>query len=182
MSCRLISSFLFSAVAVGCGGAGSSVPDAAQRGADMAKVIVPGGDTSLSGMLGALGAAKPTVASLVISNSGETLVYMSSAPMTCSQLQTSRWLGSIAAGAQVVEIVTKGIAKVGTIQVPPGEVNYGEGGKSSSYEVNAASGAVVYTVVNTDGSVEGTLSATYDDGSTLSGNFKAAFCAGGQGF
>src|SRR5690349_9094496 len=65
------------------------------------------GETStlFTGHLGELGDLKPTVSSFVIENSGEVLVYMSSATLTCPQIQVSRWLGSVEAGAQVVEIV-----------------------------------------------------------------------------
>jgi uncharacterized cupin superfamily protein len=135
--------------------------------------------TSLSGTLGALGAIKPTVSSLVISNSGETLVYLSSGPLTCELLTVSPWLSSAEAGSQVVEIVIKGAPKIGTMD---SEVNYAEGGKSSSYEVNAKTGSVTFTKAEIKGVVEGTVMATYDDGSTLSGSFHAEFCDGGQDY
>jgi len=137
--------------------------------------------TSLAGNLGKLGAAKPTVSSLVISNSGETLIYMSSVAITCETVKTSRWLGSLAAGSQVVEVVVRGAPTVGTVMVPPGEVNYAGGGKSSSYEVNADSGSIVFTKAVANGPVEGTLSAKYGSDS-LTGSFHAEFCAGGQGY
>ncbi|MDB4937569.1 MAG: hypothetical protein JWP87_4541 [Labilithrix sp.] len=140
------------------------------------------GGTALTGKLGALGDVKPTVSSLWISNSGETLVYMSSAPLTCEQLKTSRWLGAATAGSQVIEIVIRGAPKVGDVAVPPGEVNFAQGGKSSSYEVNADSGNITFTKAEATGVVEGTLSASYAGGDTVSGSFHADFCAGGQGY
>jgi hypothetical protein len=138
------------------------------------------GGTSLSGTLGELGAVQPIVASLWIQNSGETLIYMSTAPITCDQLKTSRWLGGTAKGSQVVEIVIKGAPKVADYPVPPGEVNYAAGGKSSSYEVNADSGKITFTKADAT-TVEGTVTATYASGN-VSGTFHAEFCAGGQGY
>lgn len=138
------------------------------------------GTTSLSGTLGDLGAVQAIVASLWIQNSGETLIYMSTAPITCDQLKTSRWLGGTAKGSQVVEIVIKGAPKVADYPVPPSEVNYAAGGKSSSYEVNADSGKITFTKADAM-IVEGTLTATYASGN-VSGSFHAEFCAGGQGY
>lgn len=142
---------------------------------------VAGAGTTLTGTLGDLGAIKPTVSSLMIANSGETLIYMSSEPITCDMLTVSHWLKSVKAGAQVVEIVIKGDPKVTTIQVPPGEVNYAAGGKSSSYEVNADSGSITFTKAEAKNVVDGTLSATYGNNS-ISGTFHATFCTGGQGY
>ncbi|HVZ36237.1 MAG TPA: hypothetical protein VG963_27605 [Polyangiaceae bacterium] len=137
--------------------------------------------TKLSGTLGALGAVMPTVSSIVIANSGEVLVYMASAPLTCAMMQESRWLGSLPAGSQVVEIVVKAPVKVGTVQVDPGEVNYAPGGMSSAYEKNAASGSITFVKAETNGPVEGTVTATYNNpAGTVSGPFHAEFCAGGQ--
>jgi hypothetical protein len=142
-----------------------------------------GGATSITGTLGKLGAAQPTVSSLFISNSGETLVYMSTAPITCQLLSNSRWLGSVAANSQVVEVVIKGNPVVGNaVAVPPGEVNYAAGGKSSSYEVNAAGGSITFTAFTAKSVVEGNFSASYDDGSSIKGSFHADFCDGGQGY
>lgn len=143
---------------------------------------VGGGGTSLSGKLGTLGAVLPTVSSLVISNSGETLIYLSSAPLTCDQLKTSRWLGSATKGSQVVELIVKGAPVLGAASVPPGEVNYAAGGKSSSYEVNASSGSITFTKAAAKGAVEGTVTATFDGGDTLTGTFRAEYCDGGQGY
>ncbi|AKU94874.1 hypothetical protein AKJ09_01538 [Labilithrix luteola] len=140
-----------------------------------------GGKTSLSGTLGALGSVQPTVSSLMISNSGETLIYLSSAPLDCAQLTVSRWLGSATKGSQVVEIVIKGAPKVGSVAVPPGEVNFAEGGKSSSYETNADSGKITFTKADSS-MVEGTVKATYAGGGSVEGVFHAEFCANGQGY
>jgi hypothetical protein len=142
------------------------------------------GSTALSGTLGDLGAVKPIVSSLVILNSGERLVYMSTAPISCDTLSVSRWLGSTPADAQVVEIVVKSSVTTGTFQVGHGaEVNYAKGGRSSSYEQNAASGSVTFTINDQMGVAEGTVSATYTNPTgTVDGTFHAEFCAGGQGY
>ncbi len=149
---------------------------------DDAGVIEPNdGTTHLTGTLGALGAVKPTASSIVISNSGETLIYLASEPLTCRQVMVSRWLGAFSAGAQVVEIVVSGPAKVG--QTSKAEVNFAAGGKSSAYEQGASSSSVTFTKSEVDGVVEGTVSATYarPDGKVM-GSFHAEFCPGGQGY
>lgn len=140
------------------------------------------GSTTITGTLGKLGAAKPTVTSLFIENSGETLIYMSSAPLTCDLLTNSRWLGSAETGSQVIEIVIPGYPKVTKVAVPSGEVNYAAGGKSSAYEVTAESGSISFTSVTDKSIVEGVFTASYADGSTIDGNFHAEFCDGGQGY
>jgi hypothetical protein len=141
------------------------------------------GATSLSGTLGDLGAIKPIVSSLVILNSGERLVYMSTAPITCDTLSTSRWLGSTPADAQVVEIVVKTSVTTGTIPVGKAEVNYAKGGRSSAYEENAASGSVTFTINDQMGVAEGSVDATYDSpAGNVKGTFHAEFCDGGQGY
>ena len=138
--------------------------------------------TNLTGTLGTLGAVQPMVSSFVISNGGETLVYMSSAPITCAQLKTSGWLPSTPKGSQVVEIVVKGAAKTGPVAVPTAEVNYAAGGQSSLFEVRASSGSVTFITAEVNGVVEGSVNASYAGGGTLSGTFHAEFCADGQGF
>jgi hypothetical protein len=163
----------------GNGDSGASSGDSGPGAGDSGTIPVSGA-TALTGTLGTLGAVKPTVSSLWISNSGETLIYMSSGALTCDQLKVSRWLGSTTAGSQVVEIVIKGAPKVGDYPVPPSEVNYAQGGKSSSYEVNADSGKISFTKADAQ-VVEGTVSATYGSNS-ITGTFHAEFCAGGQGF
>ncbi|HVZ36238.1 MAG TPA: hypothetical protein VG963_27610 [Polyangiaceae bacterium] len=141
-----------------------------------------GGTTSLMGTLGSLGAVQPTVSSLYISYSGETIVYLISAPFTCAQMQQSRWLGSLPSGTQVVEVIVKGAPVVGTaVQVGlfAGEVNYAPGGMSSAYEQNASSGTITYTKSTANGPVEADFSATYPMGNVM-GTFHAEFCQGGQ--
>ena len=168
---------------IGCG-APTTAPDA---GADVDAGTNPNPDSGtpmvLTGTLGALGAVGPIVSSWVISNSGETLIYLSSAQLTCATVQTSRWLGSQPAGSQVVEVVIRGTPTSGqTVNVPTSEVNYAGGGRSSSYEIRAASGRVTFTTAAASSAVQGTLQATYADGSSISGPFHAEFCANGQGY
>ncbi len=141
-----------------------------------------GAATALTGTLGTLGTVQPIVSAWVISNSGETLVYLSTAPLTCETLQNSRWLGTQPAGSQVVEIVMRGTPMPGqTVAVPPGEVNYAAGGRSSSYEVTARSGSITWTAASASGPVSGTVRATYASGSVM-GTFQAEFCDHGQNY
>jgi hypothetical protein len=139
--------------------------------------------TDLTGVLGALGDVQPIVSSFVISNSGETLIYLSSATLTCDVLmkEGGRWLPTLETGTQVVEIVVKGTPKLGTVSVDHVEINYAPGGKSSSYEKNAHAGQVTFTMSKVNGPVEGTVSATYTNPKgNVEGTFHAEFCPGGQ--
>ena len=140
--------------------------------------------TMLSGQLGELGELEPTVSSLVIENSGEVLIYLSSAPLTCPQIMVSRWLGSVQAGAQVVELVVPTELAVDTTPVEQGgaEVNYALGGRSSAYEKSAMAGHVTFTK-SLPGTVEGTFTATFADAAdSVKGSFQAEYCKGGQGY
>ncbi len=140
-----------------------------------------GADAPITGTLGTLGAVQPIVSSLVISNSGETLVYLSTAPLSCATLQSSRWLGTQPAGSQVIEVVMRGAPTAAQmVQVPPGEVNYAAGGRSSSYEVGASADTITFTEAAAGGPVAGTLRATYRNGSMIAGSFRAEFCDHGQ--
>jgi hypothetical protein len=140
------------------------------------------GSSSLTGTLGALGAVKPVMAGWATTNGNETLVYLSSSPLTCAQMMTmgTKWLASLPAGTQVIEVVIRGTAKVGMVPVQPlqGEVNYAEGSKSSSTEVNASSGSINVTKAESKGVIEGTIDATFAMGS-VKGNFHADWCQGG---
>ena len=172
----------------GTADAGSS-QDAGGSGEAGADAGAPAGDgggpsTQLTGMLGTLGAVKPTVSSFVITNSGETLIYLSSAPITCEMLMAEggRWLQKVASGAQVIEIVVKGTPSVGApvnVGLFGGEVNYAPGGMSSAYETGATSGSITFTKSEPMGVVEGSVTAQYPSGSVM-GTFHAEFCPGGQ--
>jgi hypothetical protein len=157
-------------VASGCGSSSPSGPDA---------TLGPG--TSITGTIGSLGVAQPTLSSLMISNSGETLIYLSSGALTCDQLTVSRWLGGTAAGTQVVELVFHGTAKVGLLAVPPAEVNAAAGGKSSANEISADSGAISLEQADPTGMVAGSFNAKYGS-NKVSGTFHATFCPNGQGY
>lgn len=142
-----------------------------------------GNGSALTGTLGALGPVAPVLAGFATTNGLETLIYLSSAPLTCAQMMTmgAPWLRSLPAGSQVIEIVVRGMASVGTVPVGflQGEINYAEGSKSSSNEVNARSGSITFTRADAKGVHEGMLSATYPTGG-LSGTFHAEWCEGGQ--
>ncbi len=173
----------------GCGSSSSgSSASAGASGSDGGAAGAPAADgtTSLSGTLGDLGPVASTTTSLMITNSGETLIYLSSAPITCDMLKTSRWLGSVDASAQVVEIVFKSTAKVGALTIGPpdeAEVNYAKGGRSSAYEKTASSGTVTLTTYTPQGPAEGTIEAKYANPTgSVSGRFHAEFCDGGQGY
>lgn len=139
----------------------------------------PTGPTTITGKLGDLGEVGKIVSSLWITNSGESLVYLSTATITCDTLTTSRWLGSTEAGSKTIEIVIKGNPAVGDKAVPPAEVNYAPGGKSSAYEKNAEDGSVSFTKADAK-TVQGTVTASYSDGTKIEGTFNATFCTGGQ--
>ena len=144
-----------------------------------------GGGNNLTGTLGALGAVKPVVNGWATTNGLETLIYLSSSPLTCAMMMTKgvKWLASLPAGTQVIEIVVRGTAMVGTTPVGSlqGEVNYAEGSKSSSTEVNAKSGSIMFTKAEAKKVFEGTLMATYPSGN-LMGTFHADWCEGGTEF
>ena len=163
------------------GGASDQATDAGESGGGGEDGGEEIGETSLTGTLGALGDVQSTVASFVISNSGETLVYLSSKPLTCELLMVEggRWLPKLEGGGQVVEIVVKGAPKLGRVGVGPAEVNYAPTGMSSSHETGARSGSVTFTKSEPMGVVEGHVDATYASGN-LTGVFHAEFCPGGQ--
>jgi hypothetical protein len=134
---------------------------------------------------GTLGTAPlmPIMSALVAANggAGETIIYLFSAPITCSQISSAGWLPSIASGTQVVELVMPSTTTTGTVAVPGGEVNYNFGGMLSFTETSATSGSIMITMNNPMGVIEGTVMATYSSGS-ISGSFHAEYCANGQGY
>ena len=140
--------------------------------------------TTVTGTLGALGAAMPIMGALFISTGSETIVYLSSAPLPCSMISGrdgSKWLVRQPAGSQVVELVVPGAAKVGAASFA--EVNYAPGGMSSAYEKSAALGSakLSFTKVEAMSVLEGTFSATYANPTgSVNGTFHAEFCADGQ--
>jgi hypothetical protein len=95
-----------------------------------------------------------------------------------------RWLLMLPGDAQVLEVVVRGTAKVGTLQIAPAEANYAQGGKSSSTETVASSGSLTFTKVEAKGVIEGMVSASYSSifggSGDVMGTFHADFCQGGQ--
>jgi hypothetical protein len=170
-------------------GACNTNSDTSADHADAGSSLDPNGEapdtstTDLSGTLGALGEMQPTLSSFVISNSGETLIYLSSQEIDCALLmkEGGKWLASLEPSAQVIEIVVRGTPKLGTIMVGMVEVNYAGGGKSSAYEKNARSGSVTFTLSELNGPVEGVVEAGFTNPiGDISGSFHAEFCKGGQ--
>src|SRR5689334_7838939 len=103
--------------AAGKSGSTASAGSAGKAGsADPPDASAAGGENDLTGKLGALGAVQPIVNGWATTNGNETLIYLSSAPLTCKQMMTegTPWLRSLPAGSQVIEIVVRGRAKVGT--------------------------------------------------------------------
>ena len=139
----------------------------------------------LTGMLGALGPVQPVMAGFAITNGPETIVYLSSAPLTCAQMMMGgvKWLSTLPAKSQVIEMVVPGTASAKTYMVGnfAAEVHYAEGSKSSSTEATASSGSIVYTKAAKGGVHEGMVNATFPMGS-LMGTFHAEWCQGGTEF
>jgi hypothetical protein len=161
----------------GTGGAGGAAGAAGAVGS------AAGGGNSLTGTLGALGPVQPVLSGWATTNGLETLIYLSTAPLTCAQMMMmgTKWLSSLPPGSQVIEIVIRGTATVGTVPVGflQGEVNYAEGSKSSSYEVTATGGSINITKAVAKSVFEGTIMATYAMGSVM-GTFHADWCQGGS--
>jgi hypothetical protein len=127
------------------------------------------------------------MAGFAITNSLETLVYLSTAPLTCAQMMTMGmgWLPKQPAGSQVMEVVytanpstTTYTIGSGPAAVGGGEVNMAEGGKSSSGEVTATAGSITLTKTMPRGVQEGKLDITAPF--MVSGTFHAEWCEGGS--
>jgi hypothetical protein len=140
--------------------------------------------TVLTGDLGDLGPLAPIVSGNVIEYSGETITYLTTAPLACDAMAESRWLGALPEDAQVVEIVFKSDTTGTSLEVGGAgslEVNYARGGRSSSYEEGAATGTVTLTDHTAGGPIAGYVDATYQSpAGSLHGPFAADFCPGGQ--
>ncbi|MCA9488381.1 MAG: hypothetical protein KC621_00615 [Myxococcales bacterium] len=155
---------------VGCAADGSSASDTAY--------------SVLTGDLGELGELNPIVSGQVIEYSGETITYLSTVDLACDAMVESRWLGALDPDAQVIEIVFKSDTAGTDLEVGGTgslEVNYASGGRSSAYEVGAASGTVSLTDHTAGGPIVGYVDATYTHPSGfVAGPFEAEFCPGGQ--
>jgi len=118
-------------------------------------------------------------------NGLETLVYLSTGPLTCAMMMTQgvKWLSKLPAKSQVIEIVTgtPSSAKVYNIGTAAalggGEVNYAEGSKSSSTEVTGKAGKVTITKGGAMAAQEGMIEVTAPF--MASGTFRAEWCQGG---
>ncbi len=167
---------LFSAIAVGSlGSLGAGC------GPSTLETVLDHSTTNVAGTLGDLGPAQPMVSSLMIENSGETLVYLSTTQLSCNGLTISRWLGQTPPEAQVIEVVLHGTAAVSTFDVPPNEVNYAKGGRSSAFEVVADSGQLNVVTARPGELVEGDFDVFFG-ADEVTGSFHATFCDGGQGY
>lgn len=165
--------------AAGAGGAtaGSSA-GAAGGGAS-------GSAGNITGTLGALGPVQPIMNGWATTNGLETLIYLSTAPLTCAMMMTkgTKWLSSLPAKSQVIEIVvgTPSAVKSYSIGTPAalggGEVNYAEGSKSSSTEVTGSAGMITLTKAEAKGVQEGMIAVTAPY--MASGMFHAEWCEGG---
>lgn len=138
----------------------------------------------LTGTLGDLGTLAPIVSGNVIEYSGETITYLSTVDLPCSAMAESRWLGNLDPSAQIIEIVYKS-ATTGTHFEVGGtgelEVHYAKGGRSSSYEENASTGAADIADRGSGDPISGTVDAVFKNpAGSLAGPFSAEFCAGGQ--
>jgi hypothetical protein len=140
-----------------------------------------GGTNTITGTLGALGAAKPIMNAWATTNGPETLIYLSSAPLTCPDMMTMgvKWLSKLPAGTQVIELVVMGAASMKTYNIGPlmGEVNYAEGSKSSATEVTGKAGSLTFTKAMAKGVHEGSFMVTSPF--TAMATFHAEWCQGG---
>jgi hypothetical protein len=140
-----------------------------------------GGTNTITGTLGALGAAKPIMNAWATTNGPETLIYLSSAPLSCPDMMTMgvKWLSKLPAGTQVIELVVPGTASTKMYSIGPlmGEVNYAEGSKSSATEVTGKAGSLTFTKVMAKGVHEGSFMVTSPF--TAMATFHAEWCQGG---
>jgi hypothetical protein len=160
--------------------AGGAAPAAGSGGAP-----APGGASNITGTLGTLGPVQPLIAGWATTNGLETLVYLSSAPLTCAQMMTRgvKWLSTLPAHTQVIEIVVGNPSAVKSYAIGSsaafggGEVNYAEGSKSSSTEVTGKAGTIMFTTATAKGVQEGTINVSAPF--MASGTFHAEWCEGG---
>jgi hypothetical protein len=167
----------------GSGGAGSGGAPAGGSAAPAS-----GSAADITGTLGALGPVQPVMNAWATTNGLETLIYLSSAPLTCEMMMTrgTKWLSSLPAKSQVIEIVVGSPSAAKTYAIGTsaalggGEVNYAEGGKSSSTEVTGKAGTITLTKADAMGAQEGMIQVTAPY--MASGKFQAKWCQGGTEF
>jgi hypothetical protein len=170
-----------SAAGTGGASAGSGGSSAGAGGSSAGAGGSSGGTNTITGTLGALGAAKPIMNAWATTNGPETLIYLSSAPLSCPDMMTMgvKWLSKLPAGTQVIELVVPGTASTKMYSIGPlmGEVNYAEGSKSSATEVTGKAGSLTFTKVMAKGVHEGSFMVTSPF--TAMATFHAEWCQGG---
>jgi hypothetical protein len=170
-----------SSAGTGGSSAGSGGSSAGAGGSSGGAGGSSGGTNTITGMLGALGAAKPIMNAWATTNGPETLIYLSSAPLSCPDMMTMgvKWLSKLPAGTQVIELVVPGTASTKMYNIGPlmGEVNYAEGSKSSATEVTGKAGSLTFTKVMAKGVHEGSFMVTSPF--TAMATFHAEWCQGG---
>jgi hypothetical protein len=140
-----------------------------------------GGGNNITGTLPAL---KPILHGFATTNGPETLIYLTSADIKCSDIMTMGvgWLMMIPASDIVIEIVIPGTASVGMKMVAflSAELNYANGGGTPNANEHVAdSGTINFTKADPMGVFEGTLMGSYPGG-TIMGSFHADWCEGGS--
>jgi hypothetical protein len=170
-------------LAAGAGAAG--VVASAAAGSGTAGSAAMAGSSQITGTLGALGPVQPILAGWATTNGLETLIYLSTAPLTCAMMMTrgTKWLSTLPAKSEVLEIVVGQPSSVKTYTIGTaaafggGEVNYAEGSKSSATEVTGSAGTITLTTANAMGVHEGMIDVTAPY--MASGKFHAEWCQGG---
>jgi hypothetical protein len=172
------------ALAAGVGGAAGSAGKAGAASSAGAGGSSAGG-SSVTGTLGALGPVQPILNAWATTNGPETLIYLTTATLTCADMMTMgvKWLSKLPAGSQVIEIIVPGspTTKSYTIGFPDrGEVNYAQGSTSSRTEVTGSAGTIMFTNVVSKMVYEGTINVTAPF--SAMGMFHAEWCQGGAEF
>jgi hypothetical protein len=152
----------------------------------MTMMMMDGGTSGGGGndITGTVPILKPILHGFATTNGPETLIYLTSADIECSDIMTmgASWLNKIPSDDIVIEIVIAGTASVGTKMVAflQAELNYAPGGGSpAGNEVNADSGSIMFTKAESKGVYEGTIMGSYPAG-TIMGSFHADWCEGGS--
>jgi hypothetical protein len=165
--------------------ASAGASGSAGKSGGAAGTMASGNAGNITGTLGALGTVQPIMSGWATTNGLETLIYLSTAPLTCAMMMTrgTKWLSSLPAKSQVIEIVvgTPSAVKSYTIGTSAalggGEVNYAEGSKSSSTEVTGSAGTIMLTKADAMGVQEGSIEVTAPY--MAKGTFHAEWCQGG---
>jgi hypothetical protein len=111
---------------------------------------------------------------------GTTAVYLIDSPITCDQVSGFAWLASLPSDVQVIELKFPRTTAPGSV-LNDALVSHAHGGTYSFSKVLATAHTLVVTRNSTGGVVEGTLQATFAEG-TVAGSFKANLCPTGLSF